>query len=105
MAFEIQQTTKLDWVLVRSNMAGVLFGQLYNKNGSEYTLKNARRIWSWQGALDCSVLATLGPGKPNECVVSCATATTIVNEVDECIEITPKALAVLRNIAETNKQS
>ena len=37
-------------VLIRGNRSGVEFGELVSQNGSEVTLKNARRIWYWDGA-------------------------------------------------------
>lgn len=39
-----------DRVLVRANSAGVHFGELVSRNGIETHLKNARRLWHWQGA-------------------------------------------------------
>ena len=43
-------------VLIRGNRSGVEFGELVSQNGSEVTLKNARRIWYWDGAASLSVL-------------------------------------------------
>jgi hypothetical protein len=37
-------------VIVRTYSAGVHYGQLVKRTGKEVELKNARRIWSWQGA-------------------------------------------------------
>lgn len=34
-------------VIVRTYSAGVWFGELDQKDGSEVILKNARRMWSW----------------------------------------------------------
>lgn len=47
-------------VLVRTNSAGVHYGTLESRQGQEIRLINARRIWSWQGALSLSEIATNG---------------------------------------------
>ena len=47
-------------VLVRCQGAGVHFGTLLEKEGKELRLGNARRLWSWNGALSLSEVATKG---------------------------------------------
>ena len=47
-------------VLVRTNNAGVHYGTLESREGQEIHLSNARRIWSWQGALSLSEIASKG---------------------------------------------
>jgi hypothetical protein len=40
-------------VLIRADRAGVFFGELIAKDGQEATLKDARRIYYWNGATEC----------------------------------------------------
>ena len=47
-------------VLVRTNSAGVHYGTLESRSGQEIHLSNARRIWSWNGALSLSEIASTG---------------------------------------------
>lgn len=47
-------------VLIRTYSAGVHFGILESRNGQEVHLKNARRLWSWSGALSLSEVASTG---------------------------------------------
>jgi hypothetical protein len=47
-------------VLIRTYSAGVHFGILVERNGQEVHLKNARRLWSWSGALSLSEIAMKG---------------------------------------------
>ncbi len=50
------------YVVVRNNQSGVWFGVLASEEGAPLTkLLNARRAWSWEGALSCSGLANHGP--------------------------------------------
>lgn len=47
-------------VLVRAGGAGVHYGTLISRQGGEVHLKNARRIWSWNGAMSLSEIAAKG---------------------------------------------
>lgn len=47
-------------VIIRADRAGVFYGTLKEKNGSEVKLTNCRRLWSWDGAASLSQLAVDG---------------------------------------------
>lgn len=47
-------------VLIRTDSAGVHFGRLESRNGTEATLSDSRRIWSWKGANTLNEVATTG---------------------------------------------
>ena len=70
-------------VLVRSRGSGVWVGTLTARStsaaGHSVSLTNARRIWSWTGAAECSQLALTGPkdGKIG------ATSAPVVHEILE----------------------
>lgn len=36
--------------IIRCDRAGVFYGEIAHREGSEADLVNARRIWQWQGA-------------------------------------------------------
>ena len=46
---------------MRGYQSGVYYGRFERLEGQEATLKDARRIWRWEGALDTLSLAALGP--------------------------------------------
>jgi hypothetical protein len=48
------------FVLVRTMGAGVHFGTLEEKEGPSVRLSNARRLWSWAGAMSLSEIAVSG---------------------------------------------
>ena len=48
------------FVLIRTYSAGVHFGTLESRKGKEVHLKKARRLWSWNGALSLSEVASKG---------------------------------------------
>ena len=60
-----------EYVLVRTQSAGVYVGYLYRKEstvaGIEVTLKKARNIWYWDGAASINQLAMEGVSKPENC--------------------------------------
>ena len=59
--------TELPFVIVRSADSGVHAGYLANRNGSEVTLTDSRRIWYWSGAASLSQMANEGVKKPAAC--------------------------------------
>ena len=86
-------------VMVRSSDAGVLYGELVARDGSEVTLKHARKCWFWSGAATISELATRGTSKPSGCKFPMPTSGEhIVLGVCEVIEVTPKALKTLEAV-------
>ena len=55
------------FVVVRAEKAGVFVGILKEKNGSEVTLTDARKLWYWDGACGVEQLAVDGTTKPKNC--------------------------------------
>lgn len=55
------------YYIIRADRAGVFAGNIKERNGSEVTLTNARRLWCWSGAATLSQMAMEGVKKPNEC--------------------------------------
>lgn len=72
--------------IIRSYGAGVFFGEIAERNGREVTMKNARRLWKWEGATECIQLAMEGVKKPGRC-----SFTRYVDEIEllNVIEIIP----------------
>ena len=58
---------KKKYVIVRTYSMGVFAGELERREGNEVTLKNARRLWHWEGAASLSQLATDGTSDPKNC--------------------------------------
>ena len=86
--------TELDGIpycMVRTYSAGVFAGYIESREGKEATLRNARRIWYWDGAATLSQLATDGTSKPENCKFPCPVDSVTLTEVIEIIPITEKA--------------
>ena len=60
-------TKKGDYVVVRSKDAGVFAGTFVSREDDVVVLRDARRIWYWEGAASLSQLAMEGTSKPDEC--------------------------------------
>lgn len=76
------------YCMVRTYSAGVFAGTIVSRKGKEVTLKDARRIWYWDGAASLSQLATEGTKKPENCKFPCPVASVLLTEVVEIIPIT-----------------
>ena len=46
--------------IIRTQHAGVFYGEIASRNGGEADLCNVRRIWQWSGASECIQLAMEG---------------------------------------------
>lgn len=79
-------------VIVRCNRAGVFFGELAQRDGQEVELKNARRLWYWDGAASISQIAAEGVKKPSECKFTMPVESIILLEAIEIIPCTVKAV-------------
>lgn len=81
----------LKYVIVRTYSAGVFAGYLESRTGQEVVLRDARRIWYWDGAASLSQLATDGTSKPGTCKFPCAVDRVELLQAIEILDVTPKA--------------
>lgn len=79
--------------IVRTYSAGVFFGEVESRNGQEVVMRNARRIWYWDGAASLSELATRGTSKPENCKFPCAVDRVELLQAIEILDTTPAARA------------
>ena len=82
---------KGDYVIVRTYAAGVFAGTLVSRKGQEVELKNARRLWYWDGAASLSQLAMEGISKPQNCKFPCPVSSIILTQAIELLPVTPAA--------------
>ena len=82
--------------MVRTYSAGVFLGEVASKDGKEVHLKNARRMWYWDGAASLSQLATEGTSAPNKCKFPAEVPDVLLTEV---VEIIPASEAAIASIA------
>ena len=85
-------------VLVRADKAGVFFGEIKERNGSEIVMKNARRIWYWDGAASISQLAAEGTKNPNNCKFTVTVDEITILGVIEIIPCTDEAIKSIEGV-------
>lgn len=89
---------EMKYVIVRTYSAGVFAGFLESRSGREVVMRNARRIWYWDGAASLSELATLGTAKPEKCKFPCAVDRVELLEAIEILDVTEKARESIESV-------
>ena len=90
---------KNKYVIVRTVSAGVFAGELEKREGREVTLKNARRLWYWDGAASLSQLAMEGVSKPENCKFPCEVDNVLLFETIEILDVTDKARESIKSVS------
>lgn len=80
-----------NYKIVRTYSAGVFAGEVVKRNGREVIMKNARRLWYWEGAASLSQMAQDGTSKPDKCKFPVAVARVELLEVIEILDCTVAA--------------
>src|SRR3990167_278613 len=57
----------MKYVIIRTYSAGVFAGYLESRKGQEVVIKQARKLWYWDGAASLAELAVSGVSKPENC--------------------------------------
>ena len=89
----------MPYVIVRTYSAGVFAGYLESRKDKEVVMRQARRIWYWDGAASLSQLATDGTSKPSNCKFPCAVdkvELTEAIEILQCTETAKKSISEVR---------
>ena len=89
-----------EYCIVRTYSAGVHFGILEQRDGKEVMLKNARRIWYWDGAASLSQMAVDGVKKPENCKFSVTVPEILLTEAIEIIPCTKRAATCILEVPE-----
>jgi len=88
----------LEYKIVRTRFAGVFAGYLESKKEQNVVLRNARRLWYWDGAASLSQLAMEGVSKPENCKFPCEVDKIELDEVIEVLDCTEKARKNIANV-------
>ena len=90
---------KQDYI-VRCDRAGVFFGKIKERNGSEVTMTEVRKIWSWDGACAVEQLAQDGTKAPGNCRFTVTIPEMTVLGAIQIIPCTDDASVSLRGVKE-----
>jgi len=89
---------KGDYVVVRTESAGVHAGNLVSRKGKGVVLADTRRLWYWEGAASLSQIAGTGISKPSRCKFPAAIAEITLTEAIEIIPCTDKARKIIEGV-------
>jgi hypothetical protein len=94
-----------NYVIVRADRAGVFFGQLVKKEGSEVTLNNCRKLYYWKNAAAVEQLALDGVREDtkNECKFTVTVNNVTINNYIQIIPCSEKAILSLKSVPEWKK--
>jgi len=87
-------------VIVRADKAGVFFGTLTKKEGSEVQLSNARKLYHWSGAAAVEQIAVDGVANADSCKFTVVNNEITVNNYIQILTCTEKAITNLENVKE-----
>ena len=77
--------------IVRTYSAGVFYGVVDKRKGQEAVMRNARRLWYWDGAATLSQLAMEGTKAPQNCKFPCPVSRVELIQVIEILDTTEAA--------------
>lgn len=90
---------KGQYIICRTYSAGVFAGTLVSRKGQEVELKQARRLWYWDGAASLSQLAMEGVTKPENCKFPCEVSSVVLLNAIELLPVTKQARASIAQVA------
>lgn len=88
------------YVLVRTYSAGVFLGWIEEENDHDQVvvLRDARRIWYWEGAASLSELVVRGPGAASACKFPDPVDRVKLFQVTEILDCTPEAVKAIQAV-------
>jgi hypothetical protein len=89
----------LEYKIVRCDQAGVFAGYIESEEGDTVVMRQARRLWYWDGAASLSQLAEEGVSKPENCKFPKEVTKIKLFGVIEIIDATKKAQDSISGVA------
>ena len=87
-----------DYIICRTHSAGVFAGTLVSRKGKEVQLRNARRLWYWDGAASLSQLSQEGVKTPQNCKFPKEVPLVVLTEAIELLPVTKVARQSIREV-------
>lgn len=78
--------------IIRGDRSGVFYGEIAERNGQEVKIRNARRLWYWDGAASISQLAKEGVTAPQNCKFTVTVDEILILDAIEIIPCTDAAV-------------
>lgn len=91
------------YYIIRADRAGVFFGHIKERRGSEVDMTDVRRLWYWDGACSLSQLAVEGTKNPAECKFTVTVPEMTILGAIEVISCTDAAVKSILAVKEWKK--
>ena len=88
----------MEKVIVRGRDSGVFFGELVSQKKQIVKLKNARKLYYWDGACAVEELSLNGVDKPDNCKFTVTVSELIITDAIQVIPCTDKAVESLSSV-------
>ena len=88
------------YCIVRGRGFGVFAGTVDQIEDDRVMLKNARRLWYWEGAASISQIAMEGVKNPGGCKFSMAVDSIMLRDYIEIIPATVQAQSIINGVRE-----
>ena len=86
--------------IVRCDRAGVFFGAIKERRGTEATMTNVRKLWYWDGASAVEQIALEGVKKPDNCKFTVTVDEMEIFDPTQIIRCTDAAIASIEAVRE-----
>lgn len=93
------QINKDQKYIVRTDRAGVFYGNITEANKDSVTMTNVRKVFYWDGACAVEELALNGTTKPKNCKLTVTVDEMQISSPIQIIPCTEKAIASLDGVA------
>ena len=98
MKIATKPTKAQKYQIVRTHFAGVFAGYIVSRNRADVVMRDARRLWYWNGAASLSELAVSGTSKPNGCKFPTPVPRVELLGVIEILDVTPEAQKSIESV-------
>lgn len=86
--------------IVRTDRAGVFYGEIKERSHDEVTMVNVRKLWYWNGACAVEQLAMEGVKRPNDCQFTVIVPEMVIAAPIQIIEATEQACKSIEAVKE-----
>jgi 5-formaminoimidazole-4-carboxamide-1-beta-D-ribofuranosyl 5'-monophosphate synthetase len=95
----VKESVSKKYCIIRTYSAGVFAGYIESRKGQEVVIRDARRIWRWDGGASLSQLAQSGTSKPELCKFPEPVDRITVLEAIEILECSAAGEASIKGVA------
>lgn len=93
-----KEMEKMEKYLFRCDRSGVFYGELVEREGQRAKIKNARKIYYWDGANCLEQLASEGTKRPDNCKFTMIVDWIEVYDLIQLLPCTEEAIKIIEDV-------